>query len=732
MIFLGNFLYSKDYIIVGQILDYKNNQPINSVNIYIQNTTIGTTSDIDGNFKLYLSSKLNDFNLVFSMIGYKKQILQLKFIEDNIDLKKVILIPRTLELESIHVHSKINNQISDISLSGQQLNKNIRGNLAETLSNQSNIGVNSFGFITSKPVIRGLSGDRFLIIKDGSEMGDLSVTSIDHVITLDINEINEIEIIRGPKTLLYGNNAIGGIIKTQIDGNPKVRVNKFRSKFTLGGESFNSGLYGSTILYIPYKKFQINLITNRSKTSNQTSPNLILDNTFSDNHNHKVGFTKYDKTGYTNFIYEQFYLSYGIPPSLEGHIDGVDIQLKKNTFQFNYHRDIELFDFNEFDIRYDYIDYEHQEYENNADYFSVSLSKKTYNFNLDFKSTNLEIGSRINYKKFLPGGFFWTPKTDELDISLYSLYKKTKNKINLLASFRIGQTSINPEIWWSFSNLDNEQVTSKLFQYISSSIGISKRTQKFEFDTWIMQTMKPPRVEELYSDGPHLGTYSYEIGKPNLQLEEIYGIESSIKYNDNFFNIILVTFLNYSPYYYQMTKMGQCHEPMILGDTGYPCAGADYIEWGSGSTGWLYKYNTQNIKSILKGVELKIAYKFFNNISITYDFSLVRGDDLTNNKPLSYINPTKQILNLSLLNQNNSYGFRFSKIHAQDRFGEFESFTPSTFLVDFIASFENKNQNITFQIKNIFNKKYYNHLSRIKSIMPEPGINILFNYKLFL
>ena len=95
MIFIG-FLYSKDYIIVGQILDYKNNQPINSVNIYIQNTTIGTTSNIDGNFKLYLPSKLNDFNLVFSMIGYKKQILQLKFIEDSIDLKKVILIPRTL------------------------------------------------------------------------------------------------------------------------------------------------------------------------------------------------------------------------------------------------------------------------------------------------------------------------------------------------------------------------------------------------------------------------------------------------------------------------------------------------------------------------------------------------------------------------------------------------------------------------------------------------------------
>ena len=165
-----------------------------------------------------------------------------------------------------------------------------------------------------------------------------------------------------------------------------------------------------------------------------------------------------------------------------------------------------------------------------------------------------------------------------------------------------------------------------------------------------------------------------------------------------------------------MTKMGECPQLMILDETGYPCPGVDYIEWGSGSTGWLYKYNTQNIESIVKGFELNLSYNFYDNYNIEYDFSYLKGDDLTNNMPLTYMNPNKQILNISYTKQKTNLGFRFSKIHSQNRFSEFESETPSAFLVDIVSSYTKKNQNISIQIKNIFNKKYYNHLSIIKSI----------------
>ena len=100
-----------------------------------------------------------------------------------------------------------------------------------TLSNYSNIGINSYGSVTSKPAVRGFSGDRFLLTKDGSETGDLSQSAIDHVITLDMSEVSEIEIIRGPKSLVFGPNAIGGVVNTSLYGSPKFRAEKFHQKY---------------------------------------------------------------------------------------------------------------------------------------------------------------------------------------------------------------------------------------------------------------------------------------------------------------------------------------------------------------------------------------------------------------------------------------------------------------------------------------------------------------------
>ena len=64
-------------------------------------------------------------------------------------------------------------------------------------------------------------------------------------------------------------------------------------------------------------------------------------------------------------------MDYGIPPSEEGHINGVNIELIKNTFELNLHSDISVNDFNQFDLKYNYIDYEHKEFESNPEYLTV-------------------------------------------------------------------------------------------------------------------------------------------------------------------------------------------------------------------------------------------------------------------------------------------------------------------------------------------------------------------------
>ena len=735
-IILGN-LFSQNNSISGWVLDDETNTPIKDVSVYVKESNLVTSTDVDGYFYLYICPKCNisieeqnDFKeviIVFDLIGYEKKFIQFSQLNNN---TKILLKKKSIKLESTHIHDEYMYE-EDILLDSKELQENIRSNLANSLSYQPNIGVVSFGTVTSKPIIRGLSGDRFLLTKDGMQIGDLSQTAIDHVISLDMTEVSGVELIRGPRALFYGSNPVGGVLNTSIFGNPKSRVNKFYKNIKLGGESFNEGIFGNLMFFIPIKNNQLNIYLNNRETKNQTSPIGTLANTYSLTSNYKIGFTNYQKQGYINFVIENFNMDYGIPPSEEGHILGVDITLLKNTLQVNAHYDISYGQFKQLDIRYNFIDYEHQEFENDVDYYSVSLAKNTHHFKVELLSEIMSLGAELEYKDFIPAGFYWTPNTDETNVSFYGYIKKNYKNYDLLGSFRIGHIIIDPKPnYTSYANLEVDEIIKREFSYISSSIGFEKKSNKWTYKGWLIQTMRPPKIEELYSDGPHLGTYAYEIGEPNLDLEKIYGIESIILYNSNPFNVSLTNFLNYSPYYYQMTKMGECDEEMVLGENGYPCSGPEYdfIEWGSGP-GWLYMYDTKGVEALIMGYEFNLNYTQ-HDFSIDYDFSYVRGENLSFEEPLSYMNPAKHVLNIGYDQNFMNYKLRLSKIHSQNRLGEFETYTPSAFLMDFIISFQNKRQAFTLQFNNILDQTHYNHLSKIKFIAPEPGRNLVISYKL--
>ena len=685
----------------------------------------------------------------------------------NINLDTILMKEKIIELESIDIYSNNNtsNQISDVIITGAELNESLKGNIAATLANHPNIGINSFGSVTSKPALRGFSGDRFLLTKDGIETGDLSQSSIDHAIALDMSEVNQIEIIRGPKSLIFGPNAIGGVVNTKLYGHPSTRADKFYQKYIFGSESFNRAIYGNFMLYLPVKNNQINLFLSDRQTKNETTPIGILENTKSKITNYKLGFTHYIKNNYLNLIMENFNMNYGIPPTSIGHINGVDILLLKNSYQINYQQKFKLKKLNQFDIKYNNIDYTHVELINNdtinntiyeiidSSLYHVKLAKKTENINIEFSSNNSIFGSEYSIKQFRPEGFYLTPKTDEKQISLYGYNKQTINAldIDLLSSFRLAYLWIDPDEYNTDdrnANLilkddegypikDDEGneislVKDKEFRNISFSFGINKVIDKLKFNSWFMYTMRPPRVEELYSDGPHLASYAFEIGNPNLKSENIYGIENSIKFDSNPFNISLVTFYNYSPYYFEMTKNGHCEVPSDWKPwTSHPCYGVDWIDWGSGGLGWLHKYSSKGNEVKIQGLEIDLGYKI-KKIKLSYNFSFVEGENLTLQTPLSYMNPMKQILNFNYKSNLINYKVRLSKIHPQNKLGEFETYTPGAFLTDFIITYTYKEHNLTFQLNNIFDEVYYNHLSRIKNIAPEPGKNLNIIYKLFI
>lgn len=759
LLIIHGFLFSQKPNISGKILDSNSLKPISDVNIFVKDKNIGTISDSDGYFFLLLNNNNEkEVTLNIRMIGYDEKLIIVDLLSEklscetckSINLNTILINKKDLEFKAVNIHSHKNEstQISDIIISGSELNENLKGNIATTLTNYPNIGINSFGSVVSKPSLRGFSGDRFLLTNDGDETGDLSQSSIDHVITLDMSEVNQIEIIRGPKSLVYGMNSIGGVVNTNLIGNPSIRVDKFHQKISMGRESYNRGFYGNLMIYVPFKNNQINMFLSNKKTDNEISSIGELDNTQSNTSNYKWSFTSYKKNAYFNFLIEDFNMDYGIPPNPGGHITGVDILLNKRTTQINYHQDIKFNIFQQLDIKYNFIDYIHLELVNdgsnlndifdifNQGDYHVALAKETHNFKIELNSDKVILGLEINKKNFEPSGFYLTPETNENFLSIYG-FQETENldlNLNFLSSFRLGYLQSNPtttNFQYTQINIDSSQIKKRTFNTASISFGLRKVINNFELNSWIMHTMRPPRVEELYSDGPHLGTYAYEIGNPELEVEKIYGIENSISYNKNPFEFSVVTFYNYSPYYYEMAKMGNCPEALDwnpLSGTSHPCAGSDFIDWGSGEFGFLYKYKSRGSKAIIKGAEIDLKYDF-KNIFLNYNLSFVRGDNQTIDRPLSYINPTKQILTLDYNYNYINYKLRFSKIHSQNRLGEFETYTPGAYLTDFVISYNYELHSIAIQFNNIFDEKYYNHLSRIKDITPEAGKNIHLVYK---
>ena len=130
----------------------------------------------------------------------------------------------------------------DVVFSGNKLRQNLSQTIAETIDYEPGIAQRTMGPAPARPVLRGLSGDRLLILEDGERTGDLSATSSDHAVAVDPMTTQRIEIVRGPETMLYGSNALGGVINVQRGYVPVERPESSGGTISWQGESVNGGL----------------------------------------------------------------------------------------------------------------------------------------------------------------------------------------------------------------------------------------------------------------------------------------------------------------------------------------------------------------------------------------------------------------------------------------------------------------------------------------------------------
>tara|TARA_B100001123_G_scaffold48415_1_gene49162 strand:- start:72 stop:2294 length:2223 start_codon:yes stop_codon:yes gene_type:complete len=714
----------------GRIQSSEDKKPLQSVNIVIPNLELGSTTDINGQFTIN-NLPLDNIELEISILGYRDTTLFLQIDNSLVNLGNILLDPEILHFEEINVeaHSDLEptSSLSSISMSGKKMQENMKGSVAQTLKNELGVAIQSMGQGTTRPILRGYSGDRFLITENGFETGDLSHTSVDHALSMDLGGVEEIEIIRGPRSLLFGSNTISGVVNVDKNSMPEVKFDHFHSYFTSAYNSGNKGFFNNISFIAPMNKNDFRFSFQTRKADNEMTPIGELKNTSLKNTEWFFGLRRYNDGRRGTVTIENIKMNYGIPGSPEGHISGVDLQMNKTTQKFNYHQDIDFKGFETFDIDQKFTRYDHSEFESNKDFAAVRLAQDIFFIQSKITGLKRELGAAVQYRLFKAGGFYWTPNTSESNFSVFGFREKELFGLTGQVSFRGEYSIIDPKInkGAKFSNIDGNSVAMKNFGFLSISAGLIKSWKNLQFSSTIMRTGRTPGIEDLFSDGPHLGSYSYEIGNPDLDFEETFGLENSMQYQKDKFFLLLNGFFNKSPNFHQYMKMGNGYIP-----------GSDWIEWGSGSTGWLYKYQMRGVQTEISGGEVQMGYKG-KTIDITTDLSFVRGKNISDNDNIAFMPPDKIGLLFSTKSNKHLTGsVRISKVLDQKNISEFETITPGYLLIDFFGSYtfgaREGTHRLVFQINNLLDETYYNHLSKIKSIMPESGRSFSLQYRVLL
>ena len=701
----------------GEVIKTQSSTRLGGVTVRIKGLEKHVRTETNGRFKFDAVPE-GQQTLQFLKVGYQ-QFEQVVNVNASTPYLKIELETLPFQLQTITVYGSNRSfsqfeETTDLALDEAELQRRLGMTLANTLADESGISQRTMGRAIARPVIRGLGGDRLLILENGERTGDKSASSADHAVSIDPTTAEGVEITRGPASLIYGSSTLGGVINVKSNHIPQILPRRLDMHLTFQGESVNSGLTGTTGFTFPIGDFAGNVEWNRRLASDIQTPTGVLENTALSNVNFSGGASLIKPWGFIGASGSSYRSDYGVPGSPEGHINGVNIALDKQRYegQIEYRFNTRMLE--KVKLQTAYTRYQHQELESNGT-LGVEFGVLTYNVSaMAHVFDNAVAGIWGEYRDHATGGFYWTPHTREFALAGFFLNQRNFDKLTLQGAIRYDVRRAEP--FRPGAVVRAGTVRRRDFSGFSGAAsGIYHWTDRLSTGATLMKTFRAPGIEELFSDGPHLAVYSYEIGNADLGHENGYGTELFAKYANDRFRLNLALFRNQIQNYLVQTNSGE-------------------KEWGSGAAGWLWIYQYMGHNVIMDGAEIQIGGEVLPHVHLQLNMSYVNGTIQTNGRPLERVPPLngKFVISYTPAPLHVYVASRFSG--SQNRLGEFEEPTDG-YLVYNIGSYLNFSWGqlenmVVFEIENLFDTTYREHLSRIKSAMPEPGRNVKLLYKL--
>ena len=717
---IGLFVFFINYVSFGftfkaSVIDDLSGYKIADAKVIInQNDTLFT----DKNGELIYNSMNNILHIDIYKIQYRDLHLDLDLSKINFQVL-ISLHPIEFHTHEVIVNSdkmkNSNNRNFTYSENSKSTNSNMSFSVGETLNSIKGVELRTMGAAPTRPIFRGLGNDRLRINIDGIENKDLSASSPDHNISLDPLSIKESEIIRGPEALKYSSSSSAGVINLI---NNEIPIQKIDNQNFELKNYYNTNNNGK-MTYLEHQANLFDFLNTKIKFSkilsdNLNTPQKVLQNSNINSTNYEIGLGKIFEKSQIGLSYNYYENDYGIPPGGKGlHPKGVDIKMYKRDIKFIYNS---KFDYNKFikelNIKYLFNYLQHKEFESSG-YLGALYITNNNILKLDLNIKNIvyanksRIGLFSSYNYFDAGAAVRTPEVKDYAMGIYFIQSYIFDKINFDFAYRMEEKkylpkkdiSVNPNaILFERNFLINSFSSSLLYNFnATSNAGVI-----ISYDERI------PTLEELYSMGPHLASYSYDIGNQKINKENSINLELIFQKKFNYEQITFESNINVFNYYFLNYITPRNTGKIDLLKTRLPI------------------YENQHISANLSGFENELIIQH-NKLLLKNVTQFTYGLNINDNIPLPMIPPLKNILTLTYKSNNFDFSLISETTLAQNRIDEFELPTAGYSIINLKSNyyfyfFGIQNQ-LVFNIKNIFDSVYRNHLSRIKSIMPESGIN---------
>lgn len=409
-------------------------------------------------------------------------------------------------------------------LAGEELDRRRAATLGETLQGLPGVSSTGFGPGAGRPVIRGQGGSRVRVMQNGLDTFDAATVSPDHAVAAPMGGAQRVEVLRGPSILLYGSSAIGGVVNV-IDGRipDAMPKNGFSGTARLDYGSAaqeKSGFAGIDAAVTD--RFVVHGEAGALTADDyRAGGGRRIENSAMRSQNGAIGASYLGDAGYAGASVSQLSSYYGIPGDEAVHID---LQQTRLDTRFGFYDPLPMLE--EMKLALGYASYLHDEIEPDGQP-ATRFDNDSWEARLEaihrpiFGGNDGVIGLQSNRRDFSARGEeAYLPASVTDSNALFLLERYDTGAWLFALGGRIEQVGID--------NLSD--TNDRDYMPASASFSATWRfTPGWQVGTALSYTERAPTAEELYANGAHLATRSFEIGNANLSKEAAWHSELSLR-----------------------------------------------------------------------------------------------------------------------------------------------------------------------------------------------------------